>query len=57
MDGSVISFGFMQSYHYLARYFMEGLPVSARRPRDRRQCANVKLLELMEGFEGLVSMC
>lgn len=57
MDGSIISFCFMQSYHYLARYFMEGLLVSACRLRDRRQCANVKLLELMEDFEGLVSMC
>lgn len=57
MDNSIISFCFMQSYHYLATYFMEGLMVSDCRLRDRRQCANVKLLELMEDFEGLVSMC
>lgn len=26
MDNSSVSFCFMQSYHYLARYFMEGSP-------------------------------
>lgn len=26
MDDSTVSFCFMQSYHYLARYFMEGSP-------------------------------
>lgn len=57
MDDSVISLCFMQTYHYLTRYFMEGLLVSACRLQDHRQCANVKLLELMEDFEGLVSMC